>query len=72
MPTPRETIEQSNFDECTKSILLAVFDDVWADCNHKTEMNGYRIAASILDLATAGQRCTGALHRYAAYQTRVA
>lgn len=72
MPTPRETIVQSKFDERTKAMLLNVFDDVWAECRHKTEHNGYRIAASILDLATAGQRCVGAIHRYAAHQARAA
>ena len=72
MPTPRETIEQSNFDDCTRAMLLGVFDDVWAQCLHKTDLDGYRIAASILDLATAGQRCVGALHRYAAHQSRAA
>ena len=72
MPTPRETIEQSNLDDATKALLLAVFDEVWAESPHKTDMNGYRIAGGILDLAAAGQRCTGAIHRYAAYQARAA
>lgn len=49
-----------------------MFDEVWAESPHKTDVNGYRIAGGILDLAAAGQRCTGAIHRYAAYQARAA
>jgi hypothetical protein len=66
MPSPRETIALANFDAVTRAMLLAVFDEVWASCTDRSELTAYRIAGSILDLASTGQRSEEAIHRYAA------
>jgi hypothetical protein len=68
MPSPRETILQSNFDHITRAMLLAVFDEVWLTCEDHSELNGYRLAGSIIDIAKGGQRSKEAIHRDAAYK----
>jgi hypothetical protein len=67
MPSPRETILQANFDPVTRAMLLAVFDDVWSTCEDRSDMNGYRLAGCIIDIAQGGQRSKEAIHRYAAH-----
>lgn len=68
MPSPRETILQSSFDDVTRAMLLAVFDEIWSTCDDRSEMNGYRLAGSIIGIARGGQRSREAIHRYAAYK----
>ncbi len=67
MPSPRETILQSPFDSATLLMLLAVFDEIWRTCEDKSDLNGYRLAGSIIDIARSGQRSREAIHCYAAH-----
>ena len=66
MPSPRETIALASFDAVTRAMLLAIFDDVWASCEDRSELMAYRIAGNIIDVARAGQRSKEAIHRFAA------
>lgn len=68
MPSPRETIAQARFDRMTRDMLLLIFDEVWSNCDDQSELNGYRLAGSIIDIARTGLRSKEAIERYAAYQ----
>jgi hypothetical protein len=56
IPGPRDTIVQSPFDTSTRGTLLSVFDQVWMRSDDRIDLNGYRLAASILDAASKGLR----------------
>jgi hypothetical protein len=56
IPGPRDTLLHSKFDDSTRRTLVSVFDRVWPRCGDRSEINGYRIAGSILELANSGVR----------------
>ena len=61
IPGPRETILQSRFDPSTRKTLISVFDRLWMRCNDHSDLNGYRLAGSILESASSGERRHGAI-----------